>query len=150
MWICSEFCGVVEVVLWFLALGTTDPTKCLNGYTICSYWGGKPKVFLLGDCDDRIDDLQEEMKALKGTFANKICELQKDLLLLVKHRLLFEKSFIKIVWSGARDQDLPNPKLSWWFLCSFLQPGHELLSSLWSLLFLRPQSEWDVRLWHLR
>ena len=73
--------------------------RCGSGPLVsCQRHNGpnKPKVFLLGDCDDRIDDLQEEMKALKGTFANTICELQKDLLLLVEHRLEFEKNFIKI------------------------------------------------------
>ena len=45
-----------------------------------------------GDCEDRIYDLEEEMKALRETFASKMSEMQKDLLSMVEHCLDFEKA----------------------------------------------------------
>ena len=45
-----------------------------------------------GDCEDRIYDLEEEMKALRETLASKMSEMQKDLLSMVEHCLLFEKA----------------------------------------------------------
>ena len=45
-----------------------------------------------GECEDRIYDLEEEMKALRETFASKMSEMQKDLLLMVEHCLDFEKA----------------------------------------------------------
>ena len=45
-----------------------------------------------GDCESRIFDLKEEMKALKETFSSKMSEMQKDLLSMVEHCLDFEKA----------------------------------------------------------
>ena len=45
-----------------------------------------------GDCETRIFDLKEEMKALKETFSSKMSEMQKDLLSMVEHCLDFEKA----------------------------------------------------------
>lgn len=39
----------------------------------------------------RISELSEEIKVLKETFSNKMCEMQKDLLAMVEHCLDFEK-----------------------------------------------------------
>ena len=45
-----------------------------------------------GDCERRIFDLKEEMKALQETFSSKMSKMQKDLLSMVEHCLDFEKA----------------------------------------------------------
>ena len=45
-----------------------------------------------GDCEERIYELKEEMKALKETFTSRMSGMQKDLLLMVEHCLDFEKA----------------------------------------------------------
>ena len=42
-----------------------------------------------------VSDLQEENKALKETFSKKMSEMQRDLLSMVEHCLIFEKDLSK-------------------------------------------------------